>query len=179
MRPLLAAVVLALGWASIAFAESLVGKPAPLFTAKNQDGIEFSLKSRAGHGYTVLFFYPKAGTPGCTKQACGFRDSIKVIRAKGAEVYGISADDVGSQKKFHDEHKMTFDLLSDVEAKIIRQYDVKMPVISMAKRQTFILDDKLIVRKHFDDVDPVIDAKNVANAIDELKLASAPLTNKK
>jgi peroxiredoxin Q/BCP len=125
-----------------------------------------------GQGYTVLFFYPKAGTPGCTKQACAFRDSVKVIRDKGAMVYGISADDVAAQKKFHDEHKMTFDLLSDADATIIKSYQVKMPMLSMAKRQTFILDDKLIVRKHFEDVDPAMDAKNVAKAIDELKAAA-------
>jgi peroxiredoxin Q/BCP len=97
-----------------------------------------------------------------------------VIRDKGAMVYGISADDVAAQKKFHDEHKMTFDLLSDADAKIIKSYQVKMPVISMAKRQTFILDDKLIIRRHFEDVDPALDAKNVAKAIDELKAQSSP-----
>jgi peroxiredoxin Q/BCP len=152
-----------------AHAETFVGKPAPLFIAKNQDGKEFKLESRKGQGYTVLFFYPKAGTPGCTKQACAFRDSIKVIRDQGAMVYGISADDVAAQKKFHDEHKMTFDLISDADGKIIKMYDVKMPVVSMAKRQTFILDSALIVRKHFEDVDPSLDAKNVAAAITELK----------
>jgi thioredoxin-dependent peroxiredoxin len=170
-------VVLSL-WATSSLADSLVGKPAPLFAAKNQDGVAFDLKSRLGQGYTVLFFYPKAGTPGCTKQACAFRDSIKVIRDKGAMVYGISADDVAAQKKFHDEHKMTFDLLSDADAKIIKSYQVKMPMLSMAKRQTFILDDKLIVRKHFEDVDPSLDAKNVAKAIDDLKSPGASAVSK-
>lgn len=160
-----------LSWSSISMAGSLLGKPAPTFTAKNQDGVEFDLKSRLNQGYTVLFFYPKAGTPGCTKQACAFRDSIKVIRDKGAMVYGISADDVAAQKKFHDEHKMTFDLLSDADAKIIKSYQVKMPMLSMAKRQTFILDDKLIVRRHFEDVDPAMDATNVAKAIEDIKAA--------
>lgn len=170
------AVLIFLSLASPAFGESLLGKSAPTFTAKNQEGVEFDLKSRMGQGYTVLFFYPKAGTPGCTKQACAFRDSVKVIRDKGAMVYGISADDVAAQKKFHDEHKMTFDLLSDADATIIKSYQVKMPMLSMAKRQTFILDDKLIVRKHFEDVDPAMDAKNVAKAIDELK-AAAPVVD--
>jgi thioredoxin-dependent peroxiredoxin len=156
-----------------AFAEKFVGKPAPLFSAKNQDGIDFKLESRKGVGYTVLFFYPKAGTPGCTKQACAFRDSIKVIRDLGAEVYGISADSVAAEKKFHDEHKMTFDLLSDPDAKVIALFDVKMPVVTMAKRQTFILDNALTIRKHFEDVDPSIDAKNVAAAIVELKAEDA------
>ena len=170
------AVLIFLSLASPAFGESLLGKSAPTFTAKNQEGVDFDLKSRMGQGYTVLFFYPKAGTPGCTKQACAFRDSVKVIRDKGAMVYGISADDVAAQKKFHDEHKMTFDLLSDADATIIKSYQVKMPMLSMAKRQTFILDDKLIVRKHFEDVDPAMDAKNVAKAIDELK-AAAPVVD--
>lgn len=155
--------------ASAADAPVLVGKPAPLFAAKTQDSKDFKLQDRKGQGFTVLFFYPKAGTPGCTKQACAFRDAIKSIRAEGAEVYGISADDIAAQKKFHEEHKMTFDLISDADGKIIAQYGVKMPVINMAKRQTFILDQDLIVRKHFEDVDPSLDAKNVAAAIADLK----------
>lgn len=166
-----AMVPAAFTFSETSFAETFVGKPAPLFTAKNQDGQEFKLESRKGQGYTVLFFYPKAGTPGCTKQACAFRDSIKVIRDQGAMVYGISADDVVAQKKFHDEHKMTFDLISDADGKIIKMYDVKMPVVTMSKRQTFILDSALVVRKHFEDVDPSMDAKNVAAAITELKAA--------
>ena len=155
-----------------AFAEAkMVGSPAPQFELKNQDGKTFKLADRKGAGYTVLFFYPKAGTPGCTKQACAFRDSIKVIRDKGAEVYGISADDVADEKKFHDEHKMTFDLLSDPDDKVINLYGVKMPVVKMAKRQTFILDKDLVVRAHFEDVDPALDAKNVAKAIEDMKKA--------
>jgi peroxiredoxin Q/BCP len=146
-----------------------VGKPAPLFEAKTQDGKMFKLADRKGQGFTVLFFYPKAGTPGCTKQACAFRDSIKVIRAEGAEVYGISADSVAAQKAFHTEHHMTFDLISDENGKIIEMYQVKMPVVSMAKRQTFIVDKDLVIRKHFEDVDPSLDAKNVAQAIKDLK----------
>jgi peroxiredoxin Q/BCP len=169
----------ALTLSSVALAASMVGKPAPKFEAKNQDGKEFKLESRKDQGYTVLFFYPKAGTPGCTKQACAFRDSIKVIRNEGAEVYGFSADDVAAQKKFHDEHKMTFDLISDAEGKIIQAYDVKMPVVTMAKRQTFVLDKNLIVRRHFENVDPALDAKNVAASIAELKKEDESKSSKK
>lgn len=173
-------ILLVLGFLAIpAVAAEMVGKPAPMFAAKNQDGKEFKLESRKGQGYTVLFFYPKAGTPGCTKQACAFRDSIKVIRNQGAEVFGISSDDVSQQKKFHTEHKMTFDLISDADGKIIESYKVKMPVVSMAKRQTFILDSALVVRKHFEDVDPALDAKNVASAIAELKKADSEKPAKK
>jgi len=147
----------------------LLGKPAPMFELKNQNGETFKLADRKGKGYTVLFFYPKAGTPGCTKQACAFRDAISTIRKQGAEVYGISADDTASQKKFHDDHKMTFDLLADDKAKVIEQYDVKMFGLGMAKRQTFILDSELVVREHFPDVDPALDAKKVGEAIESLK----------
>lgn len=152
------------------FAKSqMIGKPAPLFELQNQEGKTFKLADRKDKGFTVLFFYPKAGTPGCTTQACAFRDAVKVIRDKGAEVYGISSDDVSSQKKFHGEHNMTFDLLSDKDGKVITLYDVKMPVVKIAKRQTFIVDKDLIIREHFEDVDPALDAKHVAAAIETLK----------
>lgn len=166
MWALLSAVFL---FNKVSLASPLVGKPAPGIDLKNQDGKDFSLASRKGQGLTVLFFYPKAGTPGCTKQACAFRDAVKGIKNLGAEVYGISADDVDSQKKFHKEHKMTFDLLSDPSAKALEAYGVKMPLIKMAKRQTFIVDQDLIVRRHFEDVDPALDAKNVESAIKDIK----------
>ena len=72
---------------------------APTFTAQAQDNTTFDLANRKGK-WTVLYFYPKAGTPGCTKQACAFRDSINKIRDQGADVYGISADTVEAQAGF-------------------------------------------------------------------------------
>ena len=66
-----------------------IGDPAPLFSLKNQEGKDFILASRKDHGWTILYFYPKVETPGCTKQACSFRDSINQIRILGAELYGI------------------------------------------------------------------------------------------
>ncbi|MCX6127292.1 MAG: peroxiredoxin [Proteobacteria bacterium] len=153
-----------------AFAKSsMIGKPAPSFELKNQDGKVFKLIDRKDQGFTVLFFYPKAGTPGCTTQACAFRDSVKVIRDKGAEVYGISLNNIAAQKKFHEEHKLTFDLLADGDGKVIKEYGVNMPIVGVAKRQTFILDKNLIIREHFEDVDPAVDAKNVAAAIEKLR----------
>lgn len=160
-------------------ASALIGKPAAPFELNNQDGKPFKLSDRKGQGYTVLFFYPAAGTPGCTKQACAFRDSIQVIRKQGAEVYGISADGVAAQKKFHDEHKMSFDLLSDTKLQAISAYGVKMAVVDKAKRQTFVLDENLVVREHFEDVDPALDAKNVAAAIARLKATPAPAKSPK
>jgi peroxiredoxin Q/BCP len=169
MKKFFISVLSALGLSNSSAASTLVDKPAPLFELKNQDDQLIRLKDRKSKGYTVVFFYPKADTPGCTKQACAFRDSIDKIRDKNAEVYGISADTVGSQKKFHDKHKMKFDLLADSDSKTIKQYGIKMPALPLAKRHTFIIDPDLKVVRHFPDVDPVMDASNVAKALEELQ----------
>ena len=144
----------------------LLGQPAPLFQLQAQDGSVVNLSERQGKGWTVLYFYPKAGTPGCTKQACAFRDAIASIRQQNAEVYGVSTDEVKNLQDFHQEHKLAFKLLSDPDAKTTTAYGVKMPVLTMAKRWTFIIDPSLVIRQIDDDVDPALDARRV---VDELK----------
>jgi peroxiredoxin Q/BCP len=151
----------------------LVGQSAPLFTLYDHDGSQFSLQDRRNQGWTVLYFYPKAGTPGCTAQACAFRDAIKLIRDQNAEVYGISTDDVGDLKAFHQEHKLTFILLSDLDATVTGLYGAKMPVLDFAKRWTFILDPELTIRQIETDVDPVLDAVRVAKALRHFQSATA------
>lgn len=146
-----------------------VGQPAPQFQLTSQDSSEFSLASRQGKGWTVLYFYPKAGTPGCTKQACAFRDAIQTIRSQNAEVYGISTDEVKSLLDFHQKHKLGFTLLSDPDAKVTEAYGVKMPVLKMAKRWTFIIDPALVVRYIEDDVDPALDAQRIAEQLKQLQ----------
>lgn len=146
-----------------------VGQPAPQFQLTTQDGVDTSLASRQGKGWTVLYFYPKAGTPGCTTQACAFRDAIQAIRAQNAEVYGISTDEVKDLLAFHQKHKLSFTLLSDPDAKVTEAYGVKMPVLKMAKRWTFIIDPNLVVRRIDDDVDPALDAQRVAAALKQLQ----------
>lgn len=143
---------------------------APLFKVKNQKGEDFNLAKRKGQ-WTVLYFYPKAGSPGCTKQACAFRDSIQKIRDLGAEVYGISTDTVEDQAKFHDEHKLTFDLLSDADLKVTQAYGSKMDDKNVSKRWTFIIDPKLKIRSIMKDVDPAMDSENVAAEVAKLKAA--------
>jgi peroxiredoxin Q/BCP len=145
-----------------------VNDPAPTFQAKDHLGKTFDLASRKGH-WTVLYFYPKAGTPGCTKQACGFRDGIKKIQALGAEVYGVSTDSVEDQAKFYKDQHLNFTLLADPDGKVVGEYGSKMPVVNMSKRWTFIIDPKLVIRDIEHDVDPVLDATKVANKIAELQ----------
>ena len=167
----IAAGLLALFPPQSAFAEPpiKVGQSAPLFEVPQDDGSVFKLANRKGQGWSVLYFYPKAETPGCTKQACAFRDSIKVIRAEGAEVYGMSTDSVEKLAAFRKNHNLNFPLLSDEKAKVVELYGAKMPVVGMAKRWTFLLDSELIVRCIDNDVDPAKDAQNVAEKIKELK----------
>lgn len=154
---------------SLAHAADLkVGDPAPLFSAKTQENKDFNLADRKGQ-WTVLYFYPKAGTPGCTKQACAFRDSIQKIRDQGADVYGISADTVEAQAGFHKEHHLNFTLLADPEDKVVNLYGSKMPLLKMSKRWTFIIDPNLKIRGIQKDVDPVMDADRVAKEIATLK----------
>ncbi len=148
-----------------------VGDVAPSFALKKQDGSDFELSGRKGH-WTVLFFYPKAGTPGCTKQACAFRDSIKIIREQEAEVFGISSDSIEAQAAFHKEHKLAFDLLADPDDKVLSLYGTKMLGLSFSKRWTFILDGDLKIRAIDKDVDPALDALKVAEKIKALRAAA-------
>ncbi|MBS4053049.1 MAG: peroxiredoxin [Methylomonas sp.] len=157
-------------WGSAARADTLqVGREAPLFQLTAYDGSEMRLLDRQNKGWTVLYFYPKAGTPGCTAQACAFRDAINAIRAQNAEVFGISTDDVADLKAFHEKHKLSFSLLSDPDAEVTERYGVKIPVLNMAKRWTFIIDPALVIRQIDDDVDPALDANRVAKSLKRLQ----------
>lgn len=145
-----------------------LGQDVPTFTVKNHKGKDFSMASRKGE-WTVLYFYPKAGTPGCTKQACAFRDSIKSIRKLGAEVYGISTDSVKDQADFHEEHALTFDLLSDEDGKVTKKFGAKMAIFNMSNRWTFIIDPKLKIVAIDRDVDPMLDADKVSKKLAKLQ----------
>lgn len=141
---------------------------APIFKAKLQDGTDFDLSSRRGQ-WTVLYFYPKADTPGCTKQACAFRDNIEKIRAQGAEVFGVSSDTVESQAAFHKKYNLNFKLIADADGAVANMYGSKMPLIKFSKRWTFIIDPDLKIRAIDKDVDPALDADKVAAKISQLK----------
>lgn len=152
--------------------ELKVGDLAPDFTLKTQDSSEFKLSSRKGL-WTVLYFYPKADTPGCTKQACAFRDRIKVIRDQGADVFGISVNSVKDQLDFHKKHALNFQLLADEKAEVTKLYGAKMPVLNISKRWTFIIDPDLKIRALEKDVDPAFDSQRVADAIVKFKQTPA------
>jgi thioredoxin-dependent peroxiredoxin len=169
VKGILAMALTLLGfWRSGLASELKPGDPAPGFKLKTDSGVDFDLQMRKGQ-WTVLYFYPKADTPGCTKQACAFRDNISQIRKLGAEIYGVSADDVEAVKNFKKKHGLNFVLLADPKLEAINAYGTKMPVMSMSKRWTFIVDPELRIRAIEKDVDPVLDAERTAAMLKDLQ----------
>ena len=131
------------------------GKLAPAFTLTDQNGNRISLKEFRGKP-VVLYFYPKDDTPGCTTEACNFRDNIYAFKAIDAAVVGISVDDVESHKKFADKYKLPFTLLADTENETATAYGVlrDYKLLKLASRQSFLVDPDGKIAKHYDDVDP-------------------------
>jgi thioredoxin-dependent peroxiredoxin len=124
------------------------GDPAPDFTLPASDGRSVSLGEFRGKKVVVLFFYPKDETPGCTREACEFRDQFDVFSEAGAEVIGVSDDDVASHKKFAANHGLQMLLLSDRGGRVRAQYGV-MPRLGIPDRVTFVIDRDGIVRHVF------------------------------
>ncbi|MFN7202593.1 MAG: peroxiredoxin [Aphanizomenon sp.] len=114
-----------------------VGTDAPAFTTKDTNGNTVSLSDFAGKT-VVLYFYPKDDTPGCTKQACSFRDAQSEYTSKGIVVLGVSADDEAGHQAFTNKYNLNFPLLADTNKSIITAYDVDGGVY--AKRVTYIID---------------------------------------
>ncbi len=123
------------------------GDAAPEFSAKDQDGNLHELKDYKGKKL-VVFFYPKASTPGCTAEACNLRDNWEVFQEKGYEILGVSADSARRQTNFKNKHELPFPLLADEEKEVINAFGVWGPKKFMGKeydgihRTTFIIDEE-------------------------------------
>ena len=128
------------------------GTPAPAFSAKDQDGNTVMLSAYLGKSIVVLYFYPKDDTPGCTKEACSLRDGFKDLKAAGAVILGVSADGVASHAAFAQKFSLPFPLLADPDRVIIDAYGVRMPVIGIAKRVTFIIGKDGLIKDVIQDV---------------------------
>jgi thioredoxin-dependent peroxiredoxin len=144
------------------------GLPAPLFEAKDQAGQIVRLSDFQGKKTVVLYFYPKDGTPGCTAEACSLRDGYEAIMATGAVVLGVSADDEKSHAAFSTQYNLPFSILADPDKKIISAYGVKMPIVGIAKRWTFIIDPQGIIRNIISDVDTKNHDQQVLKVLKEL-----------
>jgi len=145
-----------------------VGSPAPAdLSAVDQNGVTHRLADAKG-SVTVVYFYPKDATPGCTKEACAFRDVWSRYEAAGVKVFGVSGDDQASKAKFAAEHKLTFPLLADPDKRWITGFRVPTR-LGMASRVTFLLDRELKVAKVYPDVDPGVHAAQVLDDAIALK----------
>ena len=126
-----------------------VGDRAPEFTLQSSEGKAISLSDIIGPKNIVLYFYPKDESYGCTKQACSFRDNYEVFKDLGAEIIGVSSDDVQSHQSFIQNHRLPFILLSDVNNDVRKLYGVSSTFGLIPGRVTFIIDKKGIVRYIF------------------------------
>ena len=126
-----------------------VGDKAPDFTLPSQIGDNVTLSEFYGKKNVVLYFYPKDETPGCTREACSFRDSYQELANLGAEVLGVSAQSVESHKAFATHHGLPFILLSDQENKVRKLYGVPSSMGLLPGRVTYIIDKKGIIRHIF------------------------------
>ena len=126
-----------------------IGDRAPDFTLPSQKGENVTLTQFLGKKNVVLYFYPKDESPGCTREACTFRDSYELFTDLGAEVIGVSADSVESHKAFAEHHNLPFTLLSDVDNAVRKLYGVASTLGIIPGRVTFIIDKKGVVRHVF------------------------------
>jgi len=148
-------------------------KAAPDFTLSDQDGVEHSLANYRGK-WLVLYFYPKDDTPGCTTEACNFRDAREEI-AKFAAVVGVSTDSVASHKKFSEKYHLNFTLLSDPNHQVIEAYGSWAPKKFMGKeflgthRNTFLITPEGSVAKEYLGVDPKEHAEQIISDLNSLQ----------
>jgi peroxiredoxin Q/BCP len=153
------------------------GQTAPDFTLPNQDGEDVTLSSLRGRP-VVLYFYPKADTPGCTTQACGVRDHLPAYERTGAVVLGVSPDPVKAVKKFHDGQSLNFDLLADADHAVCETYGVWAEKSMYGKtywgalRATFVIGEDGSVRHVIPKVSPKTHDDEVLAVLDELGAAA-------
>jgi peroxiredoxin Q/BCP len=144
-----------------------IGDIVPNFTAKDSHGEVFESKSVLGRKPLVIYFYPKDNTPGCTTEACSFRDQYEDFASLGAEVIGISADSVKSHHKFANKHKLPFILLSDQDKRLRQLFGVKNNLFGLLPgRVTFIIDRNGVVIYIFDSMNA---AKHIPKALEIIK----------
>ena len=128
-----------------------VGDQAPQFRAKDQNGVERCL-SELGGKPLVLFFYPKDDTPGCTMEACGFRDQYAALQALGAEVWGVSSDGASSHRRFAGKYELPYPLLVDEGNQLRTAFGVAKTLFVIPGRVTYVIDGGGVVRLVFDEM---------------------------
>lgn len=166
----LLALVAAVGLVQAAETPAL-GSAAPEFKLQDQNGKWHELKDYRGK-WVALYFYPKDKTPGCTTQACEFRDNVFAFRDANAVILGVSVDDVESHKEFSEKHGLPFPILADDNKVVAKEYGVLkrfLGTIELAKRDTFLIDPEGKIVRHYADVDPKGHSQVVLKDIKELQ----------
>ena len=144
------------------------GDKAPEFSQEDQDGNLRRLSDYKGRKL-VVFFYPKADTPGCTAEACSLRDNFQTLKEQGYELLGVSADSAKRQSKFRDKYKFPFPLLADEDKSVINAFGVWGPKKFMGRtydgihRVTFVIDENGIIERVIDDVKTKVHASQILN----------------
>ncbi|GAB6070632.1 thioredoxin-dependent thiol peroxidase [Thiomicrorhabdus hydrogeniphila] len=147
-----------------------VGDMAPGFTLIDQHGNNVSLSAQKGK-WVVLYFYPKDDTPGCTTEACSFRDNINRLITQQAVILGVSVDSKDSHIEFSKKHNLPFSLLADEDGKVAKKYDaiLDLKLIKFAKRNSFIIDKQGKIAKIYRDVDPSEHVRDVIADLTKLQ----------
>ena len=164
------AIVLSMAWTGVVHAALKLGDAAPSFNLPDQKGVMHSLSDYRGK-WLVLYFYPKDETPGCTTEACAFRNDIATIQVMGAVVVGISEDSIDSHEQFAKKYHLPFTLLADDNGKVAEAYDSLFSILGMmkfAKRHTFIITPQGRLAAMFMDVDPGDHSKQVISKLKTL-----------
>lgn len=143
------------------------GDKIPDFKAKDSNGNDFDSQKTVGQKPLVIYFYPKDNTPGCTAEACSFRDQYEDFKDLGAEVIGVSSDSVASHQKFTKQYKLPFILLSDSDKKIRTLFGVKPNLFGLLPgRVTYVVDKNGIIQMIFDSM---MASKHIPKALEAIK----------
>jgi peroxiredoxin Q/BCP len=122
-----------------------LGDAVPTVTSTDQNGKLIDLAQVAKSGYTLVYFYPKAMSPGCTAQACSLRDSYSELEQKGVKVFGVSLDSVEAQKEFEQKEHLPFELLSDPDRQVTSAFGVPLTKNALATRQAYLFKDGKLI----------------------------------
>jgi peroxiredoxin Q/BCP len=150
-----------------------VGAAAPDLVGEDAAGKPIRLSDQKGK-MAVVYFYPKDNTPGCTKQACAFRDAFGRLERAGVVVFGVSRDSAESHREFRKDHNLPFPLVADESGEISKAYGVPTKFMIMSARVTFLVDPQGKIARVWPEVDPAVDAARVLEAANEMTADRGP-----
>jgi len=151
-----------------------INDTAPDFSLPDQDGKIHKLSDYRGK-FVLIYFYPKDDTPGCTKEACSFRDNFPHFGNIGAKILGISTDSVASHRKFSQKYKLSFTILADIDKKVVKEYGVWQPKKFMGReflgtvRSSYLINSEGKIVKIYEKVNPSVHAQEVIKDLENIK----------